>query len=185
MITRILPILILIIAGGIFFGYVNPTYQGSIAESSRRIKSYESALVASKKFAVKEAELTTARAAIPPDGLTRLEAYLPDGVNNVQLILDLNALAARSGLVLSNFSINESNASAAAPTGNALALDSAKPVDSLDISLSATGTYDAFHTFLQGVERGLRQMDIVSLSVGSGTGGTYTYTVAMRIYWLH
>lgn len=182
MMSRIIPVLALIFAAVLFFGYVNPTHQGSIAEANAKIKSYQSALDASKRFAEKEAELTQERAALPQDGITRLEAFLPDGVNNVQLILDLTALAARSGIVLSNFAISEP-ADTSSSSG-ALALQAVKPVESLDISLSATGTYPQFRSFLRGVEQSLRPLDIVNVSVSGSATGTYTYTVVMRIYWL-
>lgn len=185
--TRIIPILALVFALALFFGYINPTYQGSISQKNAQIKGYQSALDASKRFAAKEAQLATASAAIPADGLARLGSFLPDGVNNVQLILDLNALAARSGLTLSNFSIDTSAADAATANNNAqpLALTANKPVDSLDISVQATGTYAAFRTFMRGIEQSLRPLDITSVSVASAANGVYVYDVSMRIYWLH
>ncbi|HEY0011182.1 MAG TPA: hypothetical protein VGB97_04755 [Candidatus Paceibacterota bacterium] len=183
MISRLFPAVSLIIAIGLFFGYINPTRTGSIAETQAQIDSYDSALLAAERFKEKEGELIVERANIPSDGLARLEAFLPDGVDNVQIILDLNTLAARSGMKLSDF--DTATPSDAVTTGDpAFSLESAGPVESLDITVSATGTYESFRTFLDGIERSLRILDVVSVEVTDSATGVYTYTMTVRLYWL-
>lgn len=196
--TRFTPLLAILLAILIVLFYVRPTFQGDIADTRAKIDSYDAALAAAERFRQKEAELSSARAAIPAESLERLESFLPDGVDNVQLILDMDALAARSGITLSDFDIagQESEASAAAagteaapaaPVGDAgglaLAAD-AGPVDSVDLTLSATGSYAAFRTFLAGLEGSLRPLDIINLSVDESDTGVYTYDLTIRIYWL-
>ena len=105
---RLLPFISLLIALVLFFGYINPTRTGSIAATKAQIASYESALAAAERFKEKENQLIVARSNIPSEGLARLEAFLPDGVDNVQVILDLNALAARSGMRISDFEASSS-----------------------------------------------------------------------------
>jgi hypothetical protein len=183
MISRILPFLLLIIAGGLIFGYIRPAYAGPISSSNAKIKSYTSALAAAKQFKDRESTLAAERAAIPQDGLARLDAFLPDSVNNVQLILDLNALASRSSITLSDFNI-DTTAPAAASNG-AIALNSSNPVDSYQLTVTATGSYTAFRTFLQGIELGLRQMDVTNINVKTAATGPYTYQLTIRIYSLH
>ncbi|KND50354.1 MAG: putative pilO [Parcubacteria bacterium C7867-007] len=185
--TRLLPFAALVLAGALVFGYIVPTYKNTISTTQSRIDSYESALAAAKRFSAKEADLAQQRAAIDPASIARLEAFLPDGVNNVQLILDLDGLAARSGMTLSNFNIDVSSVtngvSATDPT--ALVLETGDPVDSIELSVEATGTYSEFRTFIDGIERSLRPLDIVNIEVSNGANGIYRYTMTMRIYWLH
>lgn len=186
MIGRLLPVFLILIAIGIFAGYINPTYTGTILPLEAEIAQYNSTLSAAADFNKKEAQLAADRAAIPADSITRLEAFLPDGVDNVQLILDLNALAARSGVQLSNFSIKDSAASNGITSGGNLPLESgAKATDSLDLSVTAVGTYSAFRTFLAGAELSLRPLDVVQLTVTPSATGVYTYNMTFRIYWLH
>ncbi len=181
MISRIVPIILVLIAIGLFFGYINPTYTGQVATLRSEIASYDGALAAATKFGKKEKELLAQRDALPQDGLARIEAFLPDGVDNVQLILDLNSLASRSGLTLSNFDI-----SAPKQTGSAdkLSLASEGPIESLDLSVSATGSYAALKTFLLGAEWSLRPLDLIDLSISESKTGVYTYDMTFRIYWL-
>jgi len=190
MITRLMPFVSLVLAAALIFGYIVPTYKNSIVTSQAHIKSYEGALAAAKRFTQKEAELAQQRAAIDPQNLARLEEFLPDGVNNVQLILDLDGLAARSGMTLSNFNIDTSSVTNGVNSSDptALALQSGNPVDSLQLSVEATGTYSEFRTFLAGIEQSLRPLDVVNVVVSSNSQGpsnVYKYTLTMRIYWLH
>lgn len=186
--NRILPIIALAIALGLFFGYVNPTRTGPIATTRAQIDSYESALEAADHFKEREGELVVSQANIPSDGLARLAAFLPDGVDNVQIILDLNTLAARSGMTLSDFNTGTGNSSQAAPQGAQIdptaSLESDGPIDSLEITVSATGTYASFRNFVDGIESSLRMLDIVSVSVNDSPNGVYTYDMTIRLYWL-
>ncbi|HEX8591524.1 MAG TPA: hypothetical protein VF696_02140 [Candidatus Paceibacterota bacterium] len=192
MISRFFPAVALIVAIGLFFGYINPTRTGSIASTQAQIDSYDSALAAADRFEEKEDELIRAEANIPQEKLERLRTFLPDGVNNVQIILDLNSLAARSQITLSDFDIASSeteggSAGAGAEPGIAatgLGLASETAIDSLEISVSATGTYEAFRTFLEGIERSLRLLDVVAVSVTDSQTGVYKYDMTIRLYWL-
>ncbi len=179
--NRILPVVLILIAVGIFFGYVNPEYTGPVAVLRSEIQGYDSALAAAREFKEKESELMAQRASLPEDGVARVEAFLPDSVDNVQLILDLNALAQRSGITLSNFDISESQQE---QEGDRILLESESPVESLDLSVSATGNYASFKTFLAGAELSLRPLDLVDLTIADSATGVYSYTMTFRIYWL-
>ncbi|MES2225680.1 MAG: hypothetical protein V4480_02625 [Patescibacteria group bacterium] len=185
MTSRLLPIGALVIAIALFFLYVKPTYTGPIQETKTKIDSYTAALAAADRFSEKEAQLTQQRAAIAPDSLQRLNEFLPDGVDNVQLILDLDALAARSGMTLSNFDIKNQDQTTAANPATGLALQSNTPVDSIDLTFSGVGTYSAFRALLAGMENSLRPLDVVNLGVVESQTGVYTYNMTVRIYWLH
>jgi hypothetical protein len=188
MIGRILPVILLLIALGIFVGYINPAYTKGILPLQSQIRAYDSTLAAAADFNRKEATLASERNAIPADSIARLYAFLPDGVDNVQLILDLNALAARSGIKLSNFDIKTNSPSSPGSNQSAGALplqSGAKATEFLDVTVKATGTYGAFRTFLHGVELSLRPLDLVQMSLGTSANGVYTYDLTFRIYWLH
>lgn len=183
MTKRILPLIIVIVAIGLFFAYVHPTYTGNVAVLRAEIQGYDDALVAAEEYSKKEAELVGQRSAIPEDQLARLEAFLPDGVDNVQLILDLNSLAARSGVELSDFDIMSSE-KGRDEEGSRFSLNSDDLVDSLDLSVSAVGSYESFKKFLQGAESSLRPLDLVELQIDDSTTGIYSYDITFRIYWL-
>jgi hypothetical protein len=189
--NRILPVIFILAAIGIGFFYIDPMWTGQIAQEKQQIASYNSALAAASTFTQKEDQLIAQQNSIPPANLTRLESFLPDGVNNVQLILDLNTLAQKSGVTLSDFSVAgnsnaaPSNSVAGASEGvNQGPASSGGTVGSLTISVSALGSYQAFRTFLAATEQSLRLMDVTALTLSSSATGVYTYGITFRIYWL-
>jgi len=184
--SRILPILSILVAIGIFFTYIRPMWSGQIAETKVAITADEQALVTAGEYAARQNQLASARNAINPKDLERISAFLPDSVDNVRLILDLNALAARSGLSLANIDVATGNSNANA-AGNASANSSItpiNPVSSVDLVLSAVGTYSALQNFLKNMELSRRLLDVRDLSVKSSATGVYTYQMILRLYWL-
>lgn len=188
MMGRLIPVLILLGAIALFFGYVHPTYTGEIAARRGVIEGYDKALAAASEYKKSESDLRRQQESIPVEDRARIQAFLPDGVDNVQLIVDLNALASKSGIRLSNFSVetNEEEEESAAPAAGRIAgkSESDTLIDSLDITVTGVGTYSAFRTFLSGVERSLRIMDLTSLSISDSETGVYSYEMTFRIYWL-
>ncbi len=199
--SRLIPFIAIVFAIALFFLYIKPTYSGPISSTRTQIQSFDNALAAAERFQQKEAQLAQAQAQIPADSLARLKEFLPDGVDNVQLILDMDALAARSGVTLADFSIqgedsgDGSQDAAAAPSNpdpmsgqplgeSGLGLTSSSPVESLNLTFKATGTYEAFRTFLAGMENSLRPLDVMDVTVDESETGVYTYNVTVRIYWL-
>lgn len=189
--NRLLPFIFILLAIVLFFGYIRPTWNGSIAQAKSDIDSYDAALTAASNFSANEAALEQQRDAIPGDQLNRLNAFLPDSVDNVQLILDLNALAIRSGILLSNFTM-ATQPNIPLPTGDVTdesqgtnVSGSNSLVDYLTLSVAATGTYGGFRAFLAGAEQSLRPLDIVNINVSDSDTGVYTYAVTFKFYWLH
>lgn len=179
--NRILSLFALVFALGIFFMYVEPSWNGTITETKAKIAGDEKALAAAAAYSNQQQKLASARNAIPQENLTKLETLLPDSVNNVGLILDLNALAARSGISLSNLDVAAVNTSSSAIGALPAA---ASPIGSINLSLSAAGSYTAFQSFLQGIEKSARILDIQDIAVKGSDTGVYAYQVKMRLYWL-
>lgn len=186
--SRILPALALMISVGIFFAYVSPAWSGPISATKIAIANDEQALVAARDYTAKQNALASARNAIDPENLARLSTFLPDSVDNVGLILDINALAARSGLSLSNIDVVRSDSTGStaksAASAGALPVAHANPVGSVDLSLSAVGTYTALQAFLVGIEKSARLLDIRDILVKGSDTGVYNYQMTVRLYWL-
>ena len=170
---------VLIVALAIFFLYVSPTWSGPIAATNAAIAADDQALVAATQYFAQESSLTDASNAIDPNDLSRLTVFLPDSVDNVGLILDLTTLAAKNGLSLSNIDV------ASSPASGGPAAAGTNPVGSVDMSLSAIGTYAALQNFLIAVEKSERLLDMQKLSIAGSDTGVYSYGMTLRIYWLH
>lgn len=179
---NVIPTLALVAAAGIFFFYVNPTWSGPIASNKSAIASDDKALAAAITYATQQNKLADASNAIDRADLARLTTFLPSSVDNVGLILNLNALAARSGLTLSSIDVTANNT--VTKSNSSGAATSANPIGSASLTLSAVGTYTALQTFLRGVEKSQRLLDIRELSVKGSDTGVYTYQMKIMLYWL-
>jgi hypothetical protein len=187
--NRLLPTLAILISLGILFGYVSPSWSGPIAATKAAIDMDTQALKAATDYNTREAQLSVDRDSIDPKNLARINTFLPDSVDNVGIILNINALAARSGLLLSNIDVagspsGTSQSQSAGPGGTGPSVATVNPVGSVDLSLSAIGTYSALHAFLTGIEKSARLLDVQDIHVTGSDTGVYTYQLTMRLYWL-
>lgn len=182
--NRILPLFALVIALVIFFAYVNPAWTGTIAETNAAIAADNQALAAAQEYSAKQNQIAQARDSIDGNNLAALTILLPGSVDNVGLILDLNALAARSGLSVANIDVITDAGSGQNTNTGALATTNINPVGSVDLSLSAVGTFSALQTFLGGIERSARLLDVHDLIVKGSDTGVYSYQMSLRLYWL-
>lgn len=180
---RILPLGAFALALAIFFGYVTPLWNGQIAEANAAIAQDSTALDSAAQYVARQNQLAAEQAAIDPTALARLATFLPDSVDNVGLILDINALAARSGLALTTIDV-DAGASTANTTAASLPSAAPNPVGNVDLTLSASGSYSSLETFLYGLEHSERLLDVRDLTVKGSTTGVYTYQMTVRIYWL-
>lgn len=182
--NRILPTLAFVIAIAIFFSYTSPTWNGSIAAAKAAIADDDRALAAAHTYVEEQNKLASERDAIDPASLKALSTFLPSSVDNVSLTLDLNALAARSGLSISNIDVTGKE-TVQSQTDGGFPAENVDPVGSVNISLSAIGTFEALEKFLAGIERSARLLDVRDLTVKSSDTGVYEYTMTIRLYWLH
>jgi Tfp pilus assembly protein PilO len=175
---RLLPAIAFILALVLFFVYINPTYTGSVANSRDAIAQAQSALDAAERFKEKQNELAARKNSIAQSDLDRLDILLPDSVDNVGVILDLTALASRSGLQLASINVAE------VPKQSTQNDPSLGPTGSIDLTIVASGTYEGFRSFIAGIERSARILDITSLGVSGSDTGVYSYSLTVRLYWL-
>lgn len=185
--TRALPLLAIFISIGIFFAYINPTWTGTIAAVKAQIAQDDHSLAMADQYTAQLATLTASKNAMDTNSLQRLQAFLPDSVNNVAIILDLNALAARSNLSLKSINVNtaQSDSTSQSGTSGPDASGAAfSPTSSVDLVLSAGGTYNAIVTFLQGVELSERLLDVQDIKITGSDTGVYGVTMTIRLYWL-
>lgn len=180
--NRILALAALVLAVALFGAYTNRAWSGEVAETRAAIVSTDAAIAAAKKYRTREAELSKEKDSIDPTNLARLNTFLPDAVDNVGLILSLNAQAAKVGLAITSVDVS-ANSQLSTKDKTPFGL-SASPVSSIDMSLSAVGKYSAFLSFLSSIERSTRLLDVHNISIAGAESGLYTYNMTVRLYWL-
>lgn len=188
----IIAIIGCIIAGAIFFFYTKPAYD-QVRTLKAQIAQYNQALEKANELQRLKQELLARYNAFNPADVERLGKLLPDHVDNVRLLLDLDNLAASHSLALRNVAISgPTDPQTEQPTvdANAVIAENAQAYDSLTFKFNTQGTYPTFMTFMEDLERSLRIVDLVSLSLqraatdAKSAEPVYSYDVTIRTYWL-
>ena len=207
----VIAIVGVILAGGIFFWYTKPAYD-KVQGTRDTIAQYDAALNKATELQQLKQTLLMRFNAFSPADLDRLQKLLPDHVDNVRLILDLDNLAERHGLALQNVDVSSSQKQTAkgAPVIGTVGGSNQK-YDSLTLTFGTAATYSEFVLFLTDLEASLRIVDLVSLSITpsgntafltssatnpfltSGAKATtpaksteplYVFNISLRTYWL-
>jgi len=193
----IFALLGLTLAGGIFFMYTKPTYAGptiggsaSIGELQAQITQYEEALEKAAQLQQLKQKLLARYNSFNPDDINRLQTMIPDHVDNIGLILELDNLASHYGMALENVDVS-SDATAQGQGAAAGSIGGGnQKYDSLTLSFGTFGTYESFLSFLLDLESSLRLVDLVSLTVEQNADPaqkgerTYHYDIKLKTYWL-
>ncbi len=206
----VIAIVGVVLAGGVFFWYTKPTYDSSQALRAD-IAQNDAALDKAAELQKLRQTLLSRFNTFNTADLDRLQKLLPDHVDNVRLILDLDKLAERQGIALQNVDVsNAQKQTAKSQTALGTIGASNQKYDSLTLTFSTVATYASFVEFLENLESSLRIVDLVSLTIASAGGsaavvssatnafptnatnsGTprssepfYTYNMTLRTYWL-
>ncbi len=177
------PLVLVLAAIGLFVLYTNPLYQG-LKGSQDKVSAYDDALDKSQELKALRDKLQSARNAFSPQDEQKLIRLVPDQVDNIRLIIDINSIAARRGLALGDVALGEVSRSSTAPSGIAVG-PSGDPVGSVNLGFSVNASYEDFLAFLQDIEHSLRILDIEKLSFGPAINGKYNFSFTIRTYWLH
>jgi len=193
MFKNILPIILIGIVITGFFTFINPMYK-EIINTKTQIVSYNEALNNSKSLENERDKLTKKYNSIDPVNLEKLSKLLPDSVDNIRLILEIEKLALPYGMVLKDvrYDTTSGNKTKSAIPGGTLSAVRQKNYGTWDLEFSIQGTYFNFVSFIKDLENNLRVVDVASVdfssNVTSGINPTlsesYKYNIKIKTYWL-
>ncbi len=186
----LLPIILIGVGIGGFFIITQPIFDETQALQAEAAV-YEVALQNSANLVKERDRLTTKYNSFSKDDVMKLEKMLPDSVDNIQLILEIQEEAAKRGIIVKNVEFEpdqflEQNAvvtdaavgtsgtttTAArerATTRRATDADANKEYEAFELEFSVEGSYDDFVSFMKLMERSLRLIDINSIAFTPGT----------------
>ena len=167
---------------GLFVVYTNPTYQAAKQLVLNKAE-YDAALDNANQLHATRDALLAKRKQFSPEDMDRLMRMLPDNVDNIRLIIDINGIARRHNLSLTNVSLGDlgdKNKSGATAVGTGQGA-----VGSVTVGFSVSATYDDLVSFLQDLEHSLRIVDIQKVSFSAGNGDLQTFSLQVKTYWLH
>ena len=191
--SNLTSILFLLAAVGLFFGYINPAYGGTTgaAEPAKRSvvelralrAQYEEALQKAREVEEARTGLLQAYNAIPVADLERLETLLPDYLDSVRFIIDINTLASGYKMTLKNVSVEDAGLAKGRQGGSTSAIGPLpKNFQSIGIAFTVSGAYDNFRSFLHDLEESLRLADARKVSFAARPDGSYDFSVTIDTY---
>jgi Tfp pilus assembly protein PilO len=197
------PIILIGVAVAGFFMFVNPLYK-NISDLRTQEVSYNEALNNSKSLEAERDKLTQKYNSIDLNNLAKLQKLLPDNVDNIRLILEIEGIASPYGMVLKDVKYDTTSQKDTTTAGQNNVVQGGittkinNDYGTWNLEFSTQGTYSNFLNFIKDLEKNLRIVDISSVefssSVGTSTGMTgaalspssdsYKYTFKINTYWL-
>ncbi|HEY4505029.1 MAG TPA: type 4a pilus biogenesis protein PilO [Candidatus Paceibacterota bacterium] len=180
MIRSLIPLVMIVVAVGIFFGPTRSVLNATEPLTNQRV-DLEHALESAQKIQSVRESLQTTYNSFKSSDLSRLQKLVSSHVDNVRLVIDINNMAATYGMFLRNIEVEQvadliSNASAGT-------IMSDNP-EHLDIHFTVSGSYESLKLFLDDLGKSLRLVDITDLSFVAKDINLYDYSVNIRTYWL-
>jgi Tfp pilus assembly protein PilO len=190
-------ILFLILSISIFFVFIDPFYL-QVKTLRSDVDTYNKALNNSTELQKTRDSLLGIYNSIKKEDKDRLSHLLPNNIDNIELILEIEKIANSHGLPVGNIrfdtkSLEDKNASSGNLLINPSGGSSSYGVFPMDFTIE--GRYDTFISFLKDLEKNLRLVDVKSISftsnapISSIPGGindsnVYNYTLKVQTYWL-
>lgn len=193
MLRFILPIFIIIVSITGFFLFVAPLYN-EVKTLKTEVASYDVALNNSIRLENERDRLVAKYNSISPTNLEKLNKLLPDSVDSIRLILEIEKIASPYGMVLKDTRYNPAEKDKDAKDSNNVAGGSATKSNQnygvWDLEFSTEGSYQNFLSLLEDLENNLRIVDISSIQFSSESVNTkasndnYKYNFKIKTYWL-
>lgn len=174
---------------GAFVVFIIPRYN-NLKTLRETVLSFDGRLETADKLKVSREELIARYNSISKVDLDNIKILLPDSVDNIRLIIQLDSLATKNGLSsVRNVQYDEikNTTDPAKVEGN---LSAQKPYGEFSISFETTGQYKNFLSFISDLEQNLRLVDVVSVKFAAADGNgnspadNLKYTVKLKTYWL-
>jgi len=192
----IAPIILIAITIAVFLTFTMPFYAdiGTLRISQA---SYNEALNNSKALENERDKLVEKENNIGRENMDKLNKLLPENVDNIRLILEIEQVALPYGMALKDVkyssapTTNTSTPQAGQVQGGYLT-QAPRDYGVWDLEFSTTGTYNNFLSFISDLEHNLRIVDIASVVFSSNaevvskdsSSSTYQYKFKIKTYWL-
>jgi hypothetical protein len=188
---NILAILLIVASVGIFYMLVEPTYQEIKVARAEKVE-YDKAMNNSTAVTERKGMLEIKYNEMPPSDVERLEKFLPDSIDNIRLIIEIDKRAQIYNMVLRDTRVAEIHPDASSLEA---ALAGASGNGSLygtgELSFTVTGTYEAYVSFVKDLENSLRLIDITAVTVTAKDSvakdeqpDSYEFKTTIKTYWL-
>lgn len=177
MLKKLTPLIFIAAALGLFFGFIDPQYKLAASSDVMVARFNDTTTRLNSLISERDSKIKKEKDIGDADN-ARLKKLLPDTVDNVRLVLDLDSMARKYQMNLRNikFSNSGGDAQGTASVGQGFGM--------INLSFSVNSSYENFKKFLIDLEDSLRIVDVTSLKVNANNPGIYEFSMALQTYWL-
>lgn len=168
-------IILLVISFALSFFYTSPL-MAEISNLSEKQASLGNSLAESKNLWAILEEKGRFYRSFTGEEIDKLNKILPDSIDNVKLIIDIDDIASKYGMKIRNIDLRTERADDVNFSNN--------KYGTAILRFSVATSYSNFQSFLADLEDSLRLVDISSLSFGSSDRDLSDYGVELKTYWL-
>ena len=162
------------------YAFIYPS-AGDLSKLMEEKQKYSDYVEMTGNIENKKDELLTRFNNISEEDKKNIETILPDSLDFVRLISQIDAVAANYGISIDKISSREVDPSVGSSIEEA---GPQRPYRSSVIGFSFTSSYDNFNGFMAELEKSLRILDVKSVKLSIQESGVYSYNVEFETYWL-
>lgn len=168
----------------VLLGNTNEGLKSLLAEKAQLNEAISNARALDSKIE----KLVQAKNSINQNDLAKLDKFIPSNVDNVNLVIDINNIASRHGMVIKNVKVrsgsSEEGSSIGVSQDRLTAVSGQNTIADTYLSFSVTGNYESLLSFLDSLADSLRVADINSLSFSVDSKGVNQYNFEIKTYWV-
>lgn len=182
---KAIPFILIALAVIIFFLFIDPL-NDEVKDLSKRKADNDTMLELAEELQRKRDRIHDAFNGISVDEREELEKLLPNTVDNVRLILDINNVAEQYGIVIKNITVSRDGERDTKRGNNIVSsVDTTGDIGIITLGFSIDATYDVFINFMKDLEEALRVVDIRALDIEAGGEDVFlSFGVTLDTYWL-
>lgn len=172
------PAILILIAIALFVVYIKPAYS-RIQDTQVEEERFDELLSRSNELKSMRDQLLEEYNSFSDSDVDRLTKFLPDNVDNIKLLIELDGIATRHGMVIRDVTFDEGGDSESE-------LNTRKEeIGQLSVGFVVSASYDRFVDFLTDLEKSLRLVDVDTIRFDTGESEDFSeYNVSLRTYWL-
>lgn len=185
-----IPILLIIISTGVFFTYIDVEYK-EIIELKKIKNNFADQESKVNKIVKERRELAERYEKIDSTSEAALKKLLPNHVDNVELIVDIQRIIKENGIGINISDISLVSSDNGQKSQNKKSeFEDNKDYNSIDVNFSFITKYGIFKRFMNNIKESLRILDVVSVSFKQQKSSinknseNFKFDITLRTYWL-
>lgn len=188
---RMIFSIVRIVAGILIFAFLVLPIKSEVDTLKAKKDEISTTESDAKQFAALGQDVVNRFQSLDPAQIERLKKMVPDTVDTVRFINDINSIAKKSGVTLKKVDYNPEEVKVG--SAEKLAADatgSRASYGAYTLRFAISGTYDQFLIFIDSLENSLRLLDITDVSFSSnvtsdsGKSAVYEFNITTTSYWL-